>query len=281
MRSSCVTITSVSPSSCRSANRRRMSAVAALSRLPVGSSARHDRLVGERAGDRNALALAAESIDGRWSARSPRPTLQGDGLGDRRFAGRIAASSAGSSTFSLVVSSLAELKRLEHEPDLMAAHPRQPSLGHPVELLAGDTDAARGRPLEAAEQIQQGRLPAATRTDDRRRLLGGDFDVHVVHRVDRHLAAVLLAQPARRHHRLAQCHQRPPTAVQYRAHSSSHRRSACSRSITPSSSSAATEPSGSDGLPAVPRAARPAAPGAGRRQSGPDRRARRRPPPPA
>ena len=70
-----VMTTTVVPSALSSRSRARTSAPERESRLPVGSSAKHDRRPrDDRAGDRDALALAAGELLGRWSRRCPSPT---------------------------------------------------------------------------------------------------------------------------------------------------------------------------------------------------------------
>ena len=90
-----------------------------------------------------------------------------------------------------------QVKRLEHEPHRVTPQPRQPGLRHAVDLLASQPDAARGRTLQPAEQIQQRRLAAPARTHDRHRLAGRDLEADLIDRAHQGFAAaVVLAQAA-------------------------------------------------------------------------------------
>ena len=253
-------------------------------------------------GCRSARRRAARPARWRGRGRSPpvgadrptAPTADGRRVGRGRRApgarcarrraprGDAPASSAGSSTFSARVSSLTSSNAWNTNPTLWRRIRASPASAIPSSCSPATRmlpAVGRSRPPSRYSRVDfpqplgpmiAADSPAATSSCT-------SFD-----RVDQRLAAVLLAQPARRHHRLAECHHRalvpqsnsertPPAIADPPAAAASLPRAAA----PPLSRLARTAP------PAVPRAARPAAPGAGRRRSRPDRRARRRPPPPA
>jgi hypothetical protein len=93
---------------------------------------------------------------------------------------------------------------LEHEADRVPPQPGQTLLAHPVDALPGQVQFAGQGPVQAAEQVQQRRLPATAGPHHRQRLPGGHIQVDAVDRADQsRLLAVLLAQPAGPHHRRA------------------------------------------------------------------------------
>ena len=61
-----------------------------------------------------------------------------------------------------------ELVELEDEPERLVAEARQARAVERRQVGAADLDAALVRRVESAEQVQQGRLARARRTDDRR-----------------------------------------------------------------------------------------------------------------
>jgi hypothetical protein len=75
-------------------------------------------------------------------------------------------------------------RTLEHR-----AHPRRPDLGeltlaHPRDLLVADEDPAGARPLDAAEEGQQGRLARAAGAEEGDALAGVDAEVDTLERDD-------------------------------------------------------------------------------------------------
>ena len=100
-------------------------------------------------------------------------------------------------------------RALEHGAHQPGPHPGQAALAEPGDLLVAEEDPPGGRPLDAAEQGQQGRLPAAGGAEERHPLARRDAQVeaaqrhHVVPRegaveVDHALAADLHATLPRR-----------------------------------------------------------------------------------
>ena len=159
-------------------NVRRGGAVEVAGRL-VGEQ--HDGLIGKRTGDRDPLALTTR----KRRRQVVGAIAQTDALQELvRSATGTAPRRPGQKRWQLASSDRRqfahELERLEHEPDLMATNARQPTLVHPVKLLAGDADTARGRPFQTTQQIKQSRLSAAARPNDRGRLPGGDVDAHII-----------------------------------------------------------------------------------------------------
>ena len=71
---------------------------------------------------------------------------------------------------------LDQLKGLEHEPDVAQPGPRQRPGPLPRSAPAGQPDLARVRPVEAAEEMQQGRLAAARAPEDGDHLTRRDLD---------------------------------------------------------------------------------------------------------
>src|SRR6185503_10058123 len=89
-----------------------------------------------------------------------------------------------------------ELERLEDEAEVAAAEARQLVLAHGGEVLAVDHHRAAGRPVEAGDQRQQGRLAAARRTGHSEQLAVGDREVDPVeHREAARAVDEIAAQP--------------------------------------------------------------------------------------
>src|SRR5207247_880231 len=76
-----------------------------------------------------------------------------------------------------------QMERLEDEADAVTADVGQRLLVQPAHVLAGEAVGAGGRAVEAAEDVQERRLPGAGRTHHREVLAGGDLEVHVAQRV--------------------------------------------------------------------------------------------------
>ena len=136
-----------------------------------------------------------------------------------------------------------QVEGLEHEADRLAPQPGQPPLAHRVDALPGQREFAAGGPVQPAQQVQQRGLPAAARSHHRNRLARGDVQVDLVDRADQPgFPAVFLAQAAGPQHGAPPVSLMIPSGwLQVRSHASSQRRSACSRSTMPSSSSPAAE----------------------------------------
>src|SRR5256885_696557 len=67
------------------------------------------------------------------------------------------------------------MKELKHEPDLLAAQPGQRIFVEPRDVHAVDEHLTRSRRVEAGDQTEQRRLPAARRSNDREELSAGDL----------------------------------------------------------------------------------------------------------
>ena len=149
---------------------------------------------GERAGDRDALLLAAGELGraGASRGRRGRPSraarssqagidlAAGDPDRQRDVLGR--------------VEHRHEVEELEDEAELRAAQLRHPLVGEAGDLGAVDPDVAAGGLVEAGEQVHQRRLAGAGRADDRGQLTAREVEVDAAQRVDRSLA---LAEAAR------------------------------------------------------------------------------------
>jgi len=73
------------------------------------------------------------------------------------------------------------VEELENRPDLAAAEPGHAGFAERVDPLSGHRDRAAGGPVQAGDQVQQGRLPAAGRAHDRHRLARADRRADPVH----------------------------------------------------------------------------------------------------
>ena len=160
----------------------------------------HDeRGVGERAGDRHALAAARPtepSGDDRPGPRGRRCSSSSVAR-SRALRGELPARSAGSSTFSIAVSSSTRWNDWNTNPSAWRLSLARPGLGGLLEPAARELERAGGRALQPSEQVQQRGLAAAARPYDRHRFALGDIEADVVDRADqRRPFAVLLAQAA-------------------------------------------------------------------------------------
>ena len=144
------------------------SALARESRLPVGSSAKTTAGL-----ETSARATATrccwppESSAGRWVRRSPQAD-RADQLGRAR-PGRACArrSRAAAPMFSSARQHRQQVEELEDEAELVAAQLGQLAVVEAGDLVAVERDRARGRRVEAGEDVHQGRLARARRAHDR------------------------------------------------------------------------------------------------------------------
>ena len=136
------------------------------------------------------------------------------------------------------------MEGLEDEADRVAPQPGQRFLAQLVDAAPVQPHLPGRGALQPAEQVQQRRLPAAARPHHGHRLAGAHLEIDAVDGTHEAVApAVFLPQPARAHDRLVRRRSLafiivPSLRSSIAAQASSQRRSACSRSTTPSSSSA-------------------------------------------
>ena len=78
-----------------------------------------------------------------------------------------------------------KIEKLEDHPDLVAAEHSQFGIGKMCGQLSVDADAAVSRNVDAADQVQESRLPGATTTHDRHALAGLDSHRNIAQRHDR------------------------------------------------------------------------------------------------
>ena len=177
-----VITTTVVPAACSSRSRSSTPAPEAESRLPVGSSASSSgRLADHRAGDRDPLPLAA----GELVRPVPEPVAEPDpvqrGLGAPpalllRHAG--VEQPVGHVVHRVTPGGQVEL--LEDEADPAGPQRGQLPVGERRDVVPVDPDAARGRPVQRADQVQHGGLAGAGRADDRDQLAVADPQADVV-----------------------------------------------------------------------------------------------------
>ena len=132
-----------------------------LSRLPVGSSASSSRApVDQRPGDRDPLHLAAGELVrvSRRAAREADPLEKL--LGPRRRVAR-PSSRRGSSTFSRTVRCARRLKNWNTIADFAPPVEHELPLGKSPDVPAADQDVPAGGPVDAAQEMEERRLPAA------------------------------------------------------------------------------------------------------------------------
>ena len=164
-----------------------------VSRLPVGSSARITRGSTESA---RAIATRCcsppERCDGRWVARSARPTSasRASARSARVDAGRTRPARASTWMFSSAVSVGIRLNCWKTNPNERSrSSARSPSrmLG---EIAPLEEDVAAGGPIERAEELKERRLPGAARAFESDELTGLDAQVDALERVDHERAAI-------------------------------------------------------------------------------------------
>ena len=164
--------------------RQRVLAISSVERAGRFVGQQDGRSVHDRAGDRDALPLAAAER-GR---EVPRLVGQAE-LAEQRIdvlrASRralVPASRAATAMLSAHAQVIEQVEELEDEPDVGPPEPRRAGLAETVDPDAGDLDLALGRAVEAADQVEQRRLAAARRTHDRGDPAGLDVEVDVVER---------------------------------------------------------------------------------------------------
>ena len=174
--------------------RARMSMISAPvveSRFPVGSSAKMTRGSTESA---RAIATRCcsppERCDGRWVARSARPTSASSASPRRRES---TVEKPGGASFASMFSSAVRVgirlncwKTNPNERRRSSARSPSRSCG---EVAALEEDPPAGGAVERAEQLEQRRLAGSARAFEREELARLDAQVHVLERVDDERAA--------------------------------------------------------------------------------------------
>ena len=146
-----------------------------------------------------------ESSDGRWLAPVGEPHLL-EQLVEPGLVGLLAGDRERQDDVLLGVEHRQEVEELEDEADVLAPQLRQLRVVEPRDLGAGDLHRARGRLVEAREDVHQGRLAGARRAHDRDELAGADVEVDAAERVDRGLALAVAARQLTRLDRRALGH---------------------------------------------------------------------------
>ena len=186
MSGSCVTRTTVMPERCSSWKSAMTSTLVFESRLPVGSSARMScgSLTSARA-----MATRCCCPPESWLGRVVRRAAEADALERRRARGAAArawprrrrAAAARRSRRALVRGS--RLKLWKTKPSVWLRTSASSSRSRPRHLAAVEEVAARGRAIEAAEDVHQRRLARARGAHDGDELAPLDDERHVVERV--------------------------------------------------------------------------------------------------
>jgi hypothetical protein len=145
------------------------------------------RLVDEGPGDRNALLLAAGELGG--------PMRETVGDADRRdelveplAVGLAPGQGERKEDVLLRVEDRHQVEALEDEAELVAPHPRQLAVLEAGELRPVDRDGARGRTVEARQEMHQGRLARTRRSHDGGESAGREVDRDIVEGVHRRVA---------------------------------------------------------------------------------------------
>ena len=184
-----VTMTTVWPSSSTAVRSRpRTSSLECESRLPVGSSAKttDGSLISARA-IATRCCWPPESSAGRWSRRSPIP-IAATRRSKQRLVGVAAGELQRQEDVLARVEDRQQVEELKDEADVVAAQLGELAVVEPGEVDAVDHDRARGRAVEAGEDVHQGRLARARRAHDRRQPAGRELDRDAVERGHRGLA---------------------------------------------------------------------------------------------
>ena len=151
----------------------------------------HFRVVDERPRDRDALLLSAGKLRrpvmhavAKAHTRAGRSTR-----GDRR-SGCPAGIDHRQFDIAERVEPVEQMELLEHEADLAVAHGRERVAAEPATVVAVEPVGARGRPVEAADDIHEGRFAGARRAHHGDEIAGVDAERDVVQRLHR-----LVAEP--------------------------------------------------------------------------------------
>jgi hypothetical protein len=189
-------------------HRRPLAVELAQQRQDLGARARVEvagRLVGEddrrpgdhRASDRHALALPARELLGAVvQSMAEADTLQRHLRGGAALVGRRAAVEQAMGDVVQRGHPVDQEELLEDEADRPRAQPCQLAVVEVVDVGAGHRDAARGRAVERAHDVQQRRLARARGADDGDQLAVADLEAHAVERA--HAAGVLLGDVLQR-----------------------------------------------------------------------------------
>ena len=200
MSGSWVTMTTVIPSSRLRPDRSRMiSSLIAVSRFPVGSSA---RMMAGRVTIARAMATRCcwppESSFGAWSARSARPTLSSASRARRRRSVRRHPAVKQRQLDILQRRGAGKkIEALEDEADEVAAEQRTLIAVELADVDSVEAVGPAGRRIEAAEDVHRRRLAGTARPHDGDELAAVDREVDAAKRRDHRVAlAVELGHPA-------------------------------------------------------------------------------------
>ena len=197
-----------------------ISAPEALSRFPVGSSARTrpGRVTTARARQTRCFS-PPESWSGRWPLRGERPTeSRASAARARRSAAGTPARTSGKRDVLERRHPRDEVERLEDEADPLAPEPRELVVGEARDLAPLEAVRARGRPVEAAEEGEERRLPRARGAHDRDVLPCRDRERHVAKGVDGPSSDLPRPRDARQlDHRVSSARARAPSFTSVRS----------------------------------------------------------------
>ena len=93
-----------------------------------------------------------------------------------------------------------EIEKLKDEAELVSSHLREPVIWQPVEPLPVERDRAGGRPIEAADEVEQRRFSGSGRPDDRHQLPLRDVKIDAVERGDAAPPAEMLGDLFEKNH---------------------------------------------------------------------------------
>ena len=181
------------------------------------------RLVGEdaaparspaRARSPRAAAARRRARSARGRARSPRPSaLERRRARARRSPRRRPGRAAAAPRCRARVVARQQVEGLEHEPDRCGCAAGEPVVVEPLDVRAIEPIGARGRPVEAAEDVHQRGLAGPRRPDDRDELALVDLEAHVVERRDGDAAHVVDPADVRQRDDRARSRRGPVAAV--------------------------------------------------------------------
>ena len=143
----------------------------------------HRRAREERAGDRDALLLAARELRGPVRAPVGEPDLVEHALEPGRV-DLLAGDPQRQRHVLLGGQHRQQVEELEDEADVRPAQLRQLVVGHRRDVVAGDLDGAVGRLVEAGEDVHERRLARARRAHDGDELALRDVERDAAERVD-------------------------------------------------------------------------------------------------